>query len=73
MYISTSPPLGGAHRAKKSFSLIPEMQATTLSDRMLPPNHTCAGLSSVRSDGGEQGSRKTAAPATHCVGGDRNI
>lgn len=28
------------HRLKNSFSLIPETQATTLSDRMLPPNHT---------------------------------
>lgn len=52
---------------------MPETQATTLSDRMLPPNHTCTGLSSLRTEAGEQGSRKTAAPATHCVGGDREV
>lgn len=67
------PSIGVAHRAKKSFSLIPEMQAMMLSDRMLPPNHTWAGLSSLRSDAGDQGSRKATAPATHCIGGDRNV
>lgn len=43
------------------------------SDRMLPPNHTWRGLSSLRSDVGEQGSRKTATPPTHWMDGGGEI
>lgn len=53
------------HRTKKSFSLMPEMQAAMLSVSMLPPIHTWMGFSSLRSDMGEQGRRKPAKPAAH--------
>lgn len=53
------------HRVKKSFSLIPEMQAAMLSSNMVPPNHTWTGFRSLRSDMGEQGRRKPATPNTH--------
>lgn len=53
------------HRTKKSFSLMPEMQETTLSDRMVAPKNTCTGLTSLRREAGLQGRRKVATPTVH--------
>lgn len=50
---------------------MPEMQAAMLSVSMLPPNHTCMGFRRLRKDKGEQGRRKPAIPATHCIHTDR--
>ena len=61
----------GTHRAKKSFSLIPEMQATMLSINIMLPNHTCIGFKNLRSAIWVQGRRKPIIPNTHWMGGHR--
>lgn len=58
----------GTHRAKKSFSLIPEMQATMLSISIMLPNHTCIGFKNLRSAIWVQGRRKPIIPNTHWMG-----
>lgn len=55
-----------SYRTKKSFSLMPETQATALSDSMVAPNHTCTGLTTLRREAGLQGRRKVATPTAHC-------
>lgn len=59
--------LGSTYRTKKSFSLMPEIQAAIPSVIKLPPIQTCWGFRSLRNELGDQGRRKTAIPAAHWV------